>query len=282
MWWIALWTAVTAVGVLGTVVSANSVRFGRRVAQEVRELAALSGNPPPVTPSRLSGLPKPVQRYLAKAIVRDSRAVRLVRLRHGGTFRPSLSGSWLPIRGEQHFSADPPGFVWWGRVRIAPGLWIDARDRSVNGLGNMFVTAGSTFTLANSTGPELDQGALLRLLGEMAWFPTAFLDERYVRWSAIDDHAAGATLQVNGRSVTGEFRFGADDLPTTFSADRYRDVGGGKSELTPFVGTVSDFRSVDGLLVPHRVVGAWVIEGHAVEYVDFRVQQLEFDPGEHR
>lgn len=276
MWWIALWTVVTAVGVLGTVVSANSVRFARRVAQEARELAAVSGNPPPVTPALLSDLPRPVQRYLAKAIQGNPRAVRLVRLRHAGTFRPSLSGSWLPVRGEQHFTADPPGFVWWGRVRIAPGLWIDARDRSVKGLGNMFVTAASTFTLANSTGPELDQGALLRLLGEMAWFPTAFLDSRYVRWSAIDDHAAGATLRVNGRSVTGEFRFGADDLPTTFTADRYRDVGGGRNELTPFVGTVSDFRPVDGLLVPHRVVGAWVVEGNAIEYVDFRVQELEF------
>jgi len=153
MWWVVLWTVVTAVGVLGTVVSANSVRFGRRVAQEARELAALSGNAAPVTPSHLSGLPKPVQRYLGKAIGQTSRAVRLVRLRHGGTFRPSLGGSWLPIRGEQHFSASPPGFVWWGRVRIAPGLWIDARDRSVNGLGNMFVTAASTFTLANSSGP---------------------------------------------------------------------------------------------------------------------------------
>ena len=276
MWWVALWTVVTAVGVVGTVVSANGVRFGRRVAQEARELGAASRNPPPVTPAQLAGLPRPVQRYLAKAIAPGARAVRLARLRHGGTFRPSLNGSWLPIRGEQHFSADPPGFVWWGRVRIAPGLWIDARDRSAGGVGNMLVSAASTFTLANATGPELDQGALHRLLGELVWLPTAFLDSRYVRWSPIDDHAASATLQVNGRTVSGEFRFGADDLPTTFTADRYRDVGGGRSQLTPFVGTVSDFRPVDGLLVPHRVVGAWVVEGRPAEYVDFWVQQVEF------
>jgi hypothetical protein len=36
--------------------------------------------------------------------------------------------------------------------------------------------------LANSTGPQLDRGALLRLLGEMTWFPTALVDSRYVRW----------------------------------------------------------------------------------------------------
>lgn len=280
MWWIALWGVVSTVGIVGAVASVNSVRFGRRVADEAREMAASAGSPPPPMWSRLATLPKPVQRYLTKAITRESRPVRLVRLRHGGSFRPSLNGSWLPIRGEQHFSTDPPGFIWWGRIRMAPGLWIDARDRSVNGVGEMFVRAASTVTLAKSTGPELDQGALLRLLGEMAWFPTAFLDERYVRWSAIDDRRATATLQVNGRTVSGEFEFGADDLPTTFTADRYRDVGGGKSVLTPFLGTVSDFRLVDGLLVPHRVVGAWIVEGKAIEYVDFKVEQLEYDSSE--
>jgi hypothetical protein len=218
-----------------------------------------------------------VRRYLAKAIGERSRGIRTVSLRHGGRFRPSLGGSWLPIRGEQHFRTDPPGFIWWGRVRVAPGVWIDARDRSIDGVGNMFVAAESTFTLADSRGPQLDQAALLRLLGEMTWFPTAFLDDRYVGWSAVDDHRARATLEVGGRAVTGEFEFGADDLVEKFSADRYRDTGGGKAVMTPFVGRSSDYRVVKGVLIPHRVVGAWVVDGESIEYVDFEVTELEIE-----
>src|SRR5438128_6409879 len=116
-------------------------------------------------------LPAPVRRYLARAIGRRGIAVRTVRLRHGGLFRTTLDGSWVPIRGEQYFSAAPPGFVWRGRIRIAPGLWVDARDRSVDGAGSMRISFESTFTLADSSGAELDQGALLRLLGGMTWFP---------------------------------------------------------------------------------------------------------------
>ena len=158
-----------------------------------------------------------------------------------------------------------------------PGLWVDARDRSVNGIGNMFVTMESTFTIVDSRGPQLDQGALMRLLGEMTWLPTGFFDGRYVRWSALDEHRASATLQVNDRTVTATFEFGPDDLPVTCSADRYRDVGGGKAVMTRWVGRFSDYRAVDGVLVPHRVVAAWVADGDPIEYVRFDVQHVEFD-----
>lgn len=277
MWWVVTWAVVAVLGTAGTLASINSVRFSHRVAREARELSASSRTPPPVVLSRVAGLPPPVQRYLRKAIAGTPAPIRSVRLRHGGVFRPSLTGSWLAIRGEQFFTTDPPAFIWWGRVRIAPGLWIDARDRSVNGRGNMFVTIESTIPIADSSGPQLDQGALLRLLGEMAWVPTAFLDDRYVRWEAIDDRRARATLDVNGLAVSGEFAFGPDDLPSSFMADRYRDVGGGRSLLTPFVGRVSDFRHADGLLVPYRVIGAWIVDGRPVEYANFEVQQLEYE-----
>jgi hypothetical protein len=185
MWWVAWWAVVAIVGACGVVASTNSVRFERRVAREVREMEA-SADTRLLDRRRLAELPDPVQRYLSKAVGARQGAIQTVRLRHGGTFRPSLQGSWFPIRGEQDFTADPPGFIWWGRVRIFPGLWIDARDRSMNGAGSMFVTAESTFTIADSHGPQLDQGALVRLLAEMPWLPTTFLDSRYVRWAAIE------------------------------------------------------------------------------------------------
>ena len=183
MLWLALWLVVTVIGVVAVVASANSLRFSRRVSREVRELWAGTAEPRRIERQRIEALPAPVRRYLSKAVGERELAVRTVRLRHGGTFRTRLDGGWLPIRGEQYFAADPPGFVWWGRVRLAPGLWIDARDRS----------------LANSVGPELDRGALHRMLGEMTWFPTAFLDDRYVAWSAIDDRRTQATLRVKGQ-----------------------------------------------------------------------------------
>ncbi|HVH29838.1 MAG TPA: DUF6544 family protein [Vicinamibacterales bacterium] len=277
MWWAALWVLVIAIGAVGFVASANSVRFAHRVTREAEALLAQAETGPTVDDRLSSGLPLPVRRYLSKAVPSRERGVRTVRLRHGGSFRPSLDGSWLPIRGEQYFATSPPGFIWWGRVRMGPGMWIDARDRSLAGSGNMLVSLESTVTLADSKGPQLDQGALLRLLGEMAWFPTALLDERYVRWSPIDDRRARALLTVNGREVSGVFAFGPDDLPTTFSAERYRDVGKGQAILTPFEGQSSDFREVAGMLVPYSMVAAWRIDGRLIEYVRWSVERIEYD-----
>ena len=118
MLWVVAWALVAIIGVAGAIASFSSVRFGRRVALEMRALAAGAVESTPSTQER-TDLPPPVARYINKAISR-SEPIRTVSLRHGGRFRPSLDGSWLPIRGTQFFRTTPPAFVWWGRVRIAP------------------------------------------------------------------------------------------------------------------------------------------------------------------
>jgi hypothetical protein len=275
--WVALWSGVTIAGVAGIVASANSSRMQRRVEREARGLLDAAETPPVESRTTLGRLPGPVRRYLTKAIAPGRATAHIARLEQNGMFRPSLQGKWFPITGRQYFTAAPPGFIWWGRVQIAPGIWIDALDRSVNGVGNMLIRAESTVTIADAVGPELDQGALLRLLGELAWLPTAYLDERYIRWAAVDDRHATATLAVNGRQVTGLFEFGVDDFPLRFTANRFRDVGGGKSVLTPFVGECHDYRDIGGLIVPHQVIGSWVIDGTPMPYARFNITRIEFD-----
>lgn len=277
MFWLALWIAIVTIGVFGLVVSANSVRFGRRVAREVRQMWTGPAKSLHIDRGRLDELPAPVRRYVAKAVAGRELAVRTARLRHGGTFRPKLDGAWLRIRGDEYFSADPPGFVWWGRARVGPALWVEARDRSVGGIGSKLISAESSLTLADSAGPEMDQGALLRLLGEMPWFPTALLDDRYVTWAVVDDKRARASLRVNGLEVAGVFEFGEDGLIAIFTADRYRDLDGGKSMLTPWSGWYGDYREIDGLLIPHEVSVSWHVDGQDIPYARFMVERLEFD-----
>jgi hypothetical protein len=277
MRWIVLWGSVLLIGALGVVVSVSSLRFHRAVARDAGRLWAGTPEPRRLDLVRPQALPAPVRRYLAQALGSRARAVRTVRIRHGGTFRPKLTGRWLAIRGEEYLSAEPPGFVWRGRVRFAPGLWVDARDRSIHGAGSMLVLAESTVTIANGEGDELDQGALLRLLGELPWLPTAFLDERYVSWTGRDASRAQATLRVGGREVSGEFEFGEDGLPATFRADRHRDLGHGRSALTAWSGEYRDYREVAGLMVPHELSASWHLEGGRIPYARFRLEQLQLD-----
>jgi hypothetical protein len=141
----------------------------------------------------------------------------------------------------------------------------------------MHVSVESSFTLADRADAEIDQGALLRLLGEMVWFPTALLDDRHVTWTAVDDRPARAMLRVGGCDVTAVFEFGEDDLPVAVFGDRYRDLGGGASALTPWSGEFRDYRTVDELLVPHQVVAHWHVREQRIPYARFQVERLEYD-----
>jgi hypothetical protein len=273
--WVSIWIAVLAVGATGLWVEVQGARFAGRVRREARELWSARRELAPERRS-LDGLPGPVVRYLDLSGAARREPVRSVRLRHGGTFRPAFDKPWLPIRGEQYFGARPPGFVWWGRIRLAPGLWLEARDTSLGGQGGMLVEVASVWTLADARGPELDQGALVRLLAEMAWFPTAFLDGRHVAWAPIDQASARATLRVGGREVAATFHFGPDGLPSGVAADRYRDVGG-KGVLTPFLGEYRDYREVGGLLIPFRCEVSWQVDGRAQPYARWELEQVELD-----
>jgi hypothetical protein len=157
-----------------------------------------------------------------------------------------------------------------------PGVWFDAQDRSLRGAGNMRVAVDGMIPVAGSSGPEMDQGALMRILGEMVWFPTAFADDRHVAWAAIDDRRARAALRVHGREVACLFEFGPDALPAWVFADRYRDVGG-KGVMTPWSGSMEAYREVDGLIVPHQLTAYWQVNGEPVAYARFTVERLEYD-----
>lgn len=281
MIWSLVWGLVMMVGALGTWASLSSSRFERRFARDAKALLAAA---PPRQPGSdsiglgcLAPLPAPVRDYLNQAFAGAPRRLSSVRFRHGGRFRTKLDGPWQPIRGEQYDTSDPPGFLWWGRVSPVPGVWIDARDRSISGQGNMVVSLESSLTLFDRSGHELDQGALLRLLSDFVLFPSVMLDERYVAWVPIDDRHARASLRVQGSSVSGVFEFGDDGLPTSFHAERYFDTGSGEPRLLPWSGDYADYRRVDGLLVPHHFIGYWHVDGQRIAYVDFILETPEYD-----
>jgi hypothetical protein len=174
--------------------------------------------------------------------------------------------------------ADPPGFVWWGRLPLGAALWIDARDRCLGGKGGMRVSLESSITLFDRSGGEIDQGSMLRLLSDLVLLPWVLRDERYVSWEAIDARSARATLRVGSTAVTGVFAFGADGFPTGFFADRFLDTGSGTPELLPWSGEYDDYREVAGYWVPHRFVGYWHRAGERIPYADFRLHTPEYEP----
>ena len=270
MAWMMLFVMLALVGALGVVVNACRMRFERRVGYEMDALLAVppSGVPRP----GIADLPPPVERYRQLA-VGDRPPVRTLRMRHGGTFCTSPTAKPVPIRGTQLFTADPPGFYWLGHIRMAPGVWVDARDMSVAGEGSMRVLLDDTVTVADASGPAVDQGSALRLLAEMAWYPTSLFDARSVTWSPIDADHARATLRLGSRGVSGIFEFGPDGLPLRMTAERFTDKG----ELRPWGGVYRDWRNVSGMRVPFEAEVTWQLESGPYTYAHWRIDSMDYD-----
>jgi hypothetical protein len=268
--WLLVFVTLALVAALGIVVNWSRLRFERRVADERRALLAAPRSALP--PGIAALLPAPVARY-RRIAVGDRAPVRTLRLSHGGTFRTSAGARARPIRGMQVFTADPPGFHWLGRIRVAPGVWIDARDMSVSGTGSMRVLLDDTLPLVDARGPELDQGAAMRLLAEMVWYPTSLFDGRTVTWSAIDAGHARAALRVGEQEVSGVFRFGPDGLPLGMTGERFLDQSG----LRPWGGVYRDWRDVSGMRVPYEAEVTWQLEAGPFTYAHWLVDSMEYE-----
>ena len=92
----------------------------------------------------------------------------------------------------------------------------------------------------------------------MAWYPTALLPSQGVRWQAMDDHSANATLADGPITVTLLFRFDEAGLISAVHADA-RGAGVGKDMvMLPWDCRVSSYQLRDGMMVPTRGEAAWL------------------------
>jgi hypothetical protein len=270
-------TAATTIG--GAMMIASKHRqFRRSTEADVRAVFSASENGVgrAELDARWDTLPVPIQRHLTYAITTAAPSVRIARLRHAGTFRTGPEQRWSPIAGEQYFSACVPGFVWFASMRVAPMVWIQARDRLVNGRGNMLIKLLSAFTIADASGPEIDQGAALRWLAESVWFPYAFAADT-VSWEAIDARSARASLRTAGSPVQAIFEVDQDGRIVQLHAERFRDLGGGRSVLTPWSGRYSDYAEFGGFRVPSSVEVTWDLTDGPFSYARFNLTALEYN-----
>ncbi len=258
-------------------------RKTERVSSDVAELwsSATRAVGPQQLSDRWDSLPEPVRRYLRYAIPNGAPAIRTVRLKHGGFFRIKPEQGWLPIRAVEYFTAGKPGFVWRARICPFPCIWIDACVGLFNRHGHMLVKLESLFTIADASGPEIDQGASLRWLAEAVWFPYAFVGDA-IRWEPVDETAARVTLVQTtlvqeDAMVSALVEFDAEGQMIAIRGQRYRDLGAGKARLTPWLGRCGEYREFGGFRVPTHVEATWVIDGAEFTYARFDVTAVEFN-----
>jgi hypothetical protein len=204
----------------------------------------------------LEGLPDPVQRYF-QAVLKDGQPiVAAVNLSQQGLFNMSeTKAKWSPFTATQFVTTQRPGFDWDARIQMAPGVSAFVHDAYMLGAGSLHVSLLGLFTVADVRGtPEAAQGELLRFFAEMPWYPTALLPSQGVRWEAIDNTSARATVTDGTTTVSLVFRFNPEGTIETMRAEaRYRD----KLTAMPWSGRFWNYSTCNGMLIPLEGEVGW-------------------------
>lgn len=270
-WIIWLSLALGAIVAIGVGLGAYGAA---RWAEKTRTLMRrLEGARMPPTISRydareLEGLPAPVQRYF-RAVLKDGQPIITgVTVQHAGTFNVSADGErWMPFTSEQRVLTHRPGFVWNARMVIVPGIAVLVHDAYAAGVGTLHAAVLGLFSLTNQHGTgDIACGELMRYMLESVWYPTALLPSQGVRWAAVDEVSANATMVDGDISMTMLFTFDAAGLIEAVRAEARGALIGGKVVMMPWEGRMSNYQERDGMRVPLTGEAAWVPPGARKPY----------------
>lgn len=228
-----------------------------------------------VTEQNLNDLPGPVKKYLTVAGIIGKNKINYAHILHTGSFRTETDGKWMNLNGEYFFGAEKIFFLWSARIKTIPFLYIAVRDSYYENQGRMYVKINSTYTIADSSGPYIDQSALGRYLGEMVFVPTAFLNSTHLKWNTIDDQNAEAIITDGPNKASCIFHFNDDGLPDIVKIVRYRDING-KQEKANFVGHCGEYKNFSGYLAPSRLEGTWSLPEGDFTYVKLEIKEITY------
>jgi hypothetical protein len=265
-------TLVGLVGLGAAVTAVGRIVYERQMASEID---ALLGDARPTAPSDLSErdlqiVPEPVRRWLRYSQVVERERPTTVRLRQKGQFQMDRTG-WLPYEAEQYFTTDPPGFLWKASFRMLPLVSVVGRDQYRNGEASLQMRILSLLPVANKTGGGLNQGDLLRYLGELQWFPAAALAD-YVTWEELGPNSARATISYGGITASMTFVFDDDGRFLEARAIRYNDARGQNER---WVNRNDSDQVFGGIRVPAVGEARWEYDSGPYPYIRWHLTDLE-------
>ena len=284
-----LW--ITVALVIGLYVN-GPARWAKLIRAHLDELNAGSvdatGRQP--SPARfdareLEGLPAPVQRYFRTVLVDGQPIIAAANIDMTGTINMSTTGDqWKPFASSQRAITRKPGFLWNAKVGMFPGIPAQVEDSYIAGHGRLNAKLFGLFTVADLHGlGEIACGEFMRYFAESPWYPTALLPSQGVRWEAVDETSANATIADGPITLTLLFRFNEAGFIASVHADaRGANVGkDGVMVMLPWECNLSGYSPHDGMLVPTRGEVAWMRpEGRKPYFVgNVKALRYEFLPG---
>ncbi len=217
---------------------------------------------------QIKSLPAPVQKYFNYALSEKQPYLSNLHLKHTGRFKTGIGKDWVDIKGEQYFTAQPPGFVWIGKTKAFKAI-----DSYVFNKGNLSVYLFGFLRIVKSEGPTVNQAELLRWLGESVWMPTNLLPNEQISWSAINNNKARLTFEWNRKSVYYIVHFNEKGQIRKLVTERYMNP----DRLEKWEGCLDNYQEINGMMIPLNIEASWLLEEGKHTYADFHVEEFNYN-----
>lgn len=271
--------AIAAVAVVLSIEGSRRWTEASRVLVWRLDAGIAPASPARYDPRELDGLPEPVQRYFRAVLKEGQPIVAAVSLEQAGMIDMApAGGQWKPFTATQRVVTRHPGFVWNARVDLLPGVAVRVHDAYVAREGVLDASVQGLWSVAALRGGgEIARSELMRYLAEAAWYPTALLPSQGVRWAAVDDRSATATIVDGENRVTLLFRFDDAGLIASGRAEARGRGSGADVAMAPWEWRWWDHRLQDGMTVPFAGEVSWVLPEGRLTYWRGSVTSLAFE-----
>ncbi len=142
----------------------------------------------------------------------------------------------------------------------------------------MVIKLAGMITVADASGPKMDQGETVTVLNDMCFLAPASLISHAIAWEVIDDLTVKATFTNAGITVSAKLIFNAGGQLVNFTSDdRFLSKDGKSYENLPWSTPISDYREINGRLLPTYGEAIWHYPDREFCYGRFRVKELRYN-----
>jgi hypothetical protein len=258
-------------------VQMGQYRFNRMVQEETGRI--LSDNKQNIshtlTEDAIRDLPEAVKNWLQRSgtIGKPFQSLGKVVQRAEMQIKPGQD--WMRASALQYTTIDQPGFIWTVDVPMNALLGFRGRDKFENGKGEMLIKLNSLVKVVHAQGDKLDEGSIQRYLGEMVWFPSSALSP-HVRWEAIDDTSAKATMSFNATEGSGTFHFDENGDVTKYVAQRFQGSEE-NAQRHEWVMEIEDYGVFEGIRVPTKMTATWKLDAGDWTWLKLEVTEIRYN-----
>ncbi|WP_339902858.1 DUF6544 family protein [uncultured Cyclobacterium sp.] len=281
-WYDAKFGTIINLVILAAIILAfSSFNFKNKVKREVEKIFTDSkaNSQALLSEEMLEGLPLIVQKWLHNTGSIGKPMVYCVYLEQDLQMRlKPEQEKWTNAQANQYFSIDPPAFNWYVDLQMNPLLPVVGRDKFEKGEGEMTIKLWSLFSIVNTKKEDkINQASLQRYLAEMVWFPS-FAVSPYLKWEAIDNSSAKATMEYKGTIGSGIFHFDERGDFKKFVAMRYKD----SKDSIPTEWTVSAIKTEErnGIRIPVSSKAEWKLAHGNWTWLKLEITDIKYNVSE--